>query len=64
MNAAPRERQVGLSEVLDRVLDKGAVVTGEMVISVAGIDLVYVALNVVATSVATAIACKRQRENS
>ena len=62
MGTVPRQKQVGLAEVLDRVLDKGAVVTGEMVITVAGIELVYVALNVVATSVGTAIECKRLAE--
>ena len=36
--------QVVLSEVLDRVLNKGAVLTGEVVISVAGIDLLYLGL--------------------
>ena len=40
--------------MLDRVLNKGAVVAGEVVISVAGIDLIYLALNVVVTSVGTA----------
>jgi len=34
------ERPVSLAEILDRVLNKGAVVAGEVVISVAGIDLV------------------------
>ena len=48
------ERRVSLAEVLDRVLTKGAVVAGEIVISVAGIDLVYLGLNVVVTSVETA----------
>lgn len=45
---------MSLSEVLDRVLNKGVVVAGEIVISVAGIDLVYVALNLLVSSVATA----------
>ena len=49
--------QVSLSEVLDRVLNKGAVVTGEIVISVAGIELVYLGLNVVLTSIQTAREC-------
>ena len=49
---------VSLAEVLDRVLNKGAVVTGEVVISVAGIDLIYLGLNVVLTSIETARACK------
>ena len=52
-----RDRPVSLSEVLDRVLNKGAVVTGEVVISVAGIDLAYVGLNVVLTSIQTAREC-------
>jgi len=49
--------QVSLAEVLDRLLNKGVVVTGEVVISVAGIDLVYLGLNVVLTSVQTARDC-------
>jgi hypothetical protein len=54
--ARPRgfDRPVSLSEVLDRVLTKGAVVAGEVVISVAGIELVYLGLNLVLTSVETA----------
>jgi hypothetical protein len=49
------ERPVSLSEVLDRVLNKGVVVAGEVVISVAGVDLVYLGLNVLLTSVQTAL---------
>ena len=49
------QRPVSLSEVLDRVLNKGVVVAGEVVISVAGIDLVYLGINVLLTSVQTAI---------
>jgi hypothetical protein len=56
------ERPVSLSEILDRVLNTGAVVTGEVVISIAGIDLVYLGLNVVLTSVETARTGKRQGE--
>jgi len=48
------ERQVSLAEVLDRILNKGVVVTGEVVLSVAGIDLVYLGVNVVLTSIETA----------
>jgi hypothetical protein len=54
------ERPVSLAEVLDRVLNKGAVVTGEVVISVAGVDLVYLGLNVVLTSIQTARDCQQQ----
>ncbi len=58
------ENPVSLSEVLDRVLTKGAVVCGEVVISVAGVDLVYLGLNVVLTSVATARECQLERGRS
>jgi len=44
---------VSLCEVLDRVLNKGAVIAGDLVISVAGTDLLYVGLNVVVSSVET-----------
>jgi gas vesicle structural protein len=53
------ERPVTLAEVLDRVLTKGTVVVGEIVISVAGVELVYVGLNLVVSSVETVDACVR-----
>ena len=56
------DRPVSLSEILDRVLNTGAVVTGEVVISIAGIDLIYLGLNVVLTSVETARNGKQQGE--
>ena len=46
-------RQVSLCEALDRVLNKGAVVVGEVTISVADIDLIYLGLQVVLTSIET-----------
>lgn len=46
--------RVSLCEVLDRVLNKGVVVAGEATISVAGIDLVYLGLQIVLTSMETA----------
>ena len=55
---------MSLAEVLDRVLNKGAVATGEVVISVAGIDLVYLGLNVVLTSIETARAGGRAQESN
>ncbi|MGA1982209.1 MAG: gas vesicle protein [Acidobacteriaceae bacterium] len=47
-------QRVSICEVLDRVLNKGMVVAGEITISVAGVDLVYLGLQVVLTSVETA----------
>ncbi|MEI8356489.1 MAG: gas vesicle protein [Deltaproteobacteria bacterium] len=49
---------VSLSEVLDRILNKGAVIVGDVMISVADIDLVYLGLQVILTSVETV----RQKE--
>jgi hypothetical protein len=37
-------RQVTLVELLDRILDKGVVISGEITLAVAGIDLVEVGL--------------------
>lgn len=48
-----RER-ISLCEVLDRVLNKGVVVTGDVTISVADIDLIYLGLQIVLTSMETA----------
>ena len=48
-----RER-VSLCEALDRVLDKGAVVAGELTISVADVELIYLGLQLVLSSAETA----------
>lgn len=47
------EREVSLCDLLDRVLNRGVVVTGELVISVAGVELIYIGLNVIVSSVET-----------
>jgi len=47
------QRRVSLCETLDRVLNKGAVVSGDIVISVADIDLLYIGLNLIVASVET-----------
>ncbi len=44
---------VTLCEALDRVLNKGAVVVGEVTISVANVDLIYLGLQLVLTSIDT-----------
>jgi hypothetical protein len=54
MNSVMREsKDVTLLEVLDRVLDKGVVISGDMVISVANVDLIYLGLKVLLCSVET-----------
>ena len=44
---------ISLCETLDRILNKGAVIFGEVVISVANVDLIYIALQVMIGSVET-----------
>lgn len=45
---------ISLCETLDRVLNKGVVVAGEVMISVANVDLIYLGLQLVLTSVESA----------
>lgn len=48
-----RQGQISICETLDRVLNKGAVVSGEIVISVADIDLLYLNVQLLLTSIET-----------
>lgn len=48
------KQDVSLCEALDRILNKGAVLFGEVMISVADIDLVYLGLQVILASMETA----------
>lgn len=49
------EEEVSLLDILDHVLNAGVMIHGSLVISLAGVDLVYLGLNVVLTSVETAL---------
>ena len=49
-----RDDDVTLLELLDRVLNTGVVVVGDITISVAGVDLVYLSLRALLTSVESA----------
>jgi hypothetical protein len=48
------DRELVLVDLVNRVLDRGVVIHGDVTISVAGVDLVYLGLSAVLTSVATA----------
>lgn len=52
-NVITKSKDVTLLEVLDRVLNKGAVVSGDIVISIADVDLIYIGLKVLVSSVET-----------
>lgn len=54
------EDDLTLAELVNRVLDRGVVVTGEVTISVAGVDLVYLGLDLLLTSVETAVQRRRR----
>jgi hypothetical protein len=49
------EQDVSLLDILDHVLNTGVVIHGSLVVSLAGVDLLYVGLNAVITSVETAL---------
>jgi len=50
----PAAKAETLVEVLDRLLDTGAVIDGHLVVSVAGVDLVFVGLRALLASVESA----------
>ena len=54
---------VSLLETLDHVLNRGMVIAGEITISVADIDLIFVGLNILVSSVETAHDVLRKRES-
>jgi hypothetical protein len=56
------DSEVSLLEILDHVLNSGVVIHGSLVISLAGVDLVYVGLNVILTSIETAVRNLDQRQ--
>ena len=47
--------ETSLLDILDHVLNAGVVIHGSIILSLAGVDLVYLGLNVVLTSVETAL---------
>ena len=52
---------LSLLETLDHVLNRGLVIAGEITIAVADIDLIFVGLNVMVSSVETAQEVLRKR---
>ena len=56
------QADLSLLETLDHVLNRGLVIAGEITISVADIDLVFLGLNVLVSSVETAEEVLRKRK--
>jgi hypothetical protein len=54
MSTTIAEREVALIDLVDRLLGGGVVIAGDITLAVAEVDLVYVGLRALVTSVATA----------
>jgi hypothetical protein len=52
-NVVDRSKDITILELLDRVLNKGVILTGDIVISVADVDLVYLGVKLMLSSVET-----------
>ena len=55
------EHELSLLETLDHVLNRGLVISGEITIAVADVDLIFVGLNVLVSSVEKANEVLRNR---
>jgi hypothetical protein len=53
-DAIARQREVALVDLVDRLLAGGVVIGGDITLSIADVDLVYVGLRALITSVSTA----------
>lgn len=53
-SAASRQGDIALIDLLDRLLDGGVVLSGDITLAVADVDLVYVGLRALVSSVAAA----------
>ena len=58
------QHQVTLVELVDRVLNRGVVLSGDITLSVAGVDLVYVGLRVLLASVGTLERLEHERSRN
>jgi len=54
MTSTIAEREVALVDLVDRLLGGGVVIAGDITLAVADVDLVYVQLRALISSVATA----------
>jgi hypothetical protein len=54
MSTTIAQQEVALVDLVDRLLGGGVVIAGDITLSVADVDLVYVSLRALITSVATA----------
>ncbi|MCF6410789.1 gas vesicle protein [Pseudalkalibacillus salsuginis] len=48
-------KEIALIDILDVILDKGVAIRGDIIISIAGVDLVYLDLRILISSVETLV---------
>ena len=58
-----REKEVTLLDLVDRILNKGVILWGDITLSVADVDLIYLGLKVLLTSVEKAEEMRRMPTN-
>lgn len=64
MSAAYEDVEATLADVLDRLLDRGVVISGDIRISVADVDLCFLGLKVILSSIDTIEDARRQAMES
>ncbi|WP_226654636.1 MULTISPECIES: gas vesicle protein [Guptibacillus] len=57
-------KDIALIDILDVILDKGVAIKGDLIISIAGVDLVYLDLRVLISSVETLVQHKQGTRNT
>ena len=58
-----RQVELALVDALDHLLDRGVLISGEAMISVGSVDLLYLGLNVVLANVDTMVRVSEQTRN-
>jgi hypothetical protein len=61
---AIENKEVTLIEILDVILDKGVAIKGDLIISIAGIDLVYLDLRLLISSVEKLVSVHSENNNN
>ena len=61
MMPSPTDEELSLLETLDHLLDRGVVISGEAVISIGDVDLLYLGLNIVLANVDAIIRTSNKR---
>ncbi|PYX83460.1 MAG: GvpA family gas vesicle protein [Acidobacteria bacterium] len=55
LSAEVARDEASLLDIFDHVLNKGVIIHGNLIISLAGVDLIYLGLDAILTSVETAL---------